>query len=105
MSRPVFSSVREMFQAVYPGACQRVAISASSTQSSAVAVSCHIIELFATKDCWVKLGANPTAAVNDGTSMFLGAGLFKYFGIQSGHKIAVIRDAADGYLHIIEGAN
>lgn len=108
MSRSVKATNRETFQAIYPGASQRVAVAATSTVSLAVADATSIVELFATADCWVVFGAHPgdspVAVANDGTSMFFGQGLFKYYGIQPDAKVAVIASGtATGFLHIIEG--
>ena len=103
MSRSVFASNRDSFQAIYPGASQKVSIGASSAQSASVGSGTTVVELFATTDCWVSFGASPTAVASPGSSFFLAAGLFKYYGIQPGAKIAVIQESSSGDLHIIEG--
>lgn len=104
MSRSVFASNRDSFQAIYPGRSQRLSVGGSSTQSLSLLSATTIVELFATTDCWVVFGANPTASVNDGSSFFLAAGLFKCYGVQPGVKIAVMQDSTSGDLHIIEGS-
>lgn len=103
MSKSVSASNRDYFQAIYPTTSQRLSVSSSSVQSNAVESGTSIVEIFATTDCWVVFGASPTAVANDGYSFFLPAGLFKYYGIQPGHKIAAIRSSSDGLLYIIKG--
>ena len=89
-------------QAIGPGVSQRLSFTGTSAQSSAVGVNTRLVQLFATEDCWVVFGTNPTAAVNDGSSFFLPGGIFLYYGISGSAKIAAIQDSTSGYLHIIE---
>lgn len=103
MSKSVSASNRDYFQAIYPNASQRLTVAATSVQSNAVDRQTSIVELFATTDCWVVFGSAPVAAANDGASFFLPAGLFKYYGIEPGYKIAAIRSSSDGLLYVIEG--
>jgi hypothetical protein len=79
------------------GDAERVAVSSSSAQSSAI----YAVEvlLHASTKCYVKTGSNPTAAAT--TSIPLEAGEKFHLRLTYGHKIAVIRDSADGYLHIV----
>jgi hypothetical protein len=76
---------------------QRVAVASTSAQSSAV--SANEVMLHASTKCYVLAGADPTAAAS--TSIPLEAGEKFHLQITSGHKIAVIRDSADGYLHVV----
>lgn len=93
------------FPAIFPGDSQKVAIGSGSVQSSALSGGTDskttVIRIFATQDCHIKIAANPTA-VADGTCMFLPAGIVEYVGCAPTDKIAVIRDASDGYLYITE---
>lgn len=78
------------------GTVERVASVAASGQSAAIVA--EEVLLHASHRCFVLSGANPTAAAT--TSIPLEAGEKFHMRITSGHKIAVIRDTADGYLHI-----
>jgi hypothetical protein len=80
------------------GAGSRISVGSSSSQSSAVTAT--EVLLHASTKCYVKAGSDPTA-VADGDSIPLEAGEKFHMRITSGHKIAVIRDSADGYLHIV----
>jgi hypothetical protein len=75
---------------------ERVAVSSTSAQSAAI--SANEVTVHASTKCYILAGANPTAAAS--TSIPLEAGEKFSFQIPAGHKIAVIRDSADGYLHI-----
>ena len=79
---------------------QKVSFTGTSAQSSAV--DCTMIGLFATQDCWIVFGSNPTAASNNGSCRFLPGGIQFHFRIKDGDKIAVIQDSASGDLHIAE---
>jgi len=78
------------------GAVERVAVGAASAQSGAIVAS--EVLLHASVKCYVLAGADPTAT--DATAIPLEAGEKFHMRITSGHKIAVIRDDADGFLHI-----
>jgi hypothetical protein len=82
------------------------AVGATSAQSSAVGASTKRVVLVATVDCWVSLGANPTAAAATAGSFFLAAGAQTYpLKVTPGTtKIAAIRNSESGYLSIIESA-
>lgn len=107
MARQPIDANAKGWQTIYPGVCQKVSFTGASTQSAATTTGAAglgtiMVELFATEDCWIKIGSDPTAVANNGSSFFMGAGLFKTYGIIPGHKIAVIRDTTSGDLHIIE---
>ncbi len=78
------------------GAIERVASGAASAQSGAITAT--EVLLHASKRCYVLAGANPTASAT--TAIPLEAGEKFHMRITSGHKIAVIRDTEDGFLHI-----
>ena len=88
------------FQAIYIGTNQTVSITGTSAQSSAFQTGARIVRLFATQDCFVAIGSNPTATTSD---CFMPSGLVQYFGVQEGQKLAVIRSSSNGTLYITEG--
>jgi hypothetical protein len=88
------------FQAIVAGTSSTVAFTASSVQSSAFGAETTIIRVISTEDCFLKFGANPTAATTD---MFLPSGAIGYFGVTAGEKVAAIRSSASGTLYITEG--
>lgn len=104
-STPVQTNEREnRFQAIYPGVSQALAFIVTSGQSAALATKTTLVRLFATKDCFIKVGTNPTAA-NDGTSMFIASGIYEYIGIDQSagaQKIAAISNGTNGTLYITE---
>lgn len=79
------------------GTTTRVAATSTSAQSGAITAT--EVMIHASTRCFIKAGSNPTA-VPDGDSIPLEAGEKFHKRITSGHKIAVIRDTADGYIHI-----
>lgn len=91
------------FEAIYPGTSQKRSFTGTSAQSSALGAKTTIVRLYATEDCHIKTGANPTA-VADGTCLFLPANSVEYIGVEPTHKVAVIQDTASGDLFITEGA-
>lgn len=70
-----------------PNAEQLVNIAASSTQSSAFTSTTSLIRVHADAICSIAIGANPTATTS---KKRLAANQTEYFGVSSGHKIAVI---------------
>ncbi len=77
---------------------QRVAVATASAQSTAI--TANEVLLHASVKCYVCSGPNETA-IATGTSIPLEAGEKFHLRIRSGEEIAVIRDASDGFLHII----
>ncbi len=102
MSTKAQANLQQSFEAIYAGVSQKVVTVVGSTQGSAFTAKTSVIRVFATKDCHLAFGADPTA-VADGTNMFLPAGMIDYIGVTPGQKVAAIRDAADGVLYITEG--
>lgn len=92
----------QYFQALHPGTSQKVSVGAASAQSTALSENTSVAYVFSTVDCFIKLGANPTAVAD--TSMFIPAGILVPIGVSDGPKIAVIRKATSGDLYITEGA-
>lgn len=90
------------FDAIYPGASQKVAFD-GSVASTALSGMTSIVEVSSTQDCHLAFGAAPVAAA-DGTCMFLPKGVVRRVGVQPNSKIAAIKDSAGGNLFITEGA-
>lgn len=107
-STPVKSDKSVIYwQAMIPGVNQRQAVSGSSQKIALGGTNTSLIRIFATQDCWVKIGeySSIVAAVNDGTSMFLGGGQFEYLGISDSivqPGVAVIQDSVAGTIHVVE---
>lgn len=89
------------FPIIRPGNSQKIAFTGTSQQSSAFGVDVSIVQIFATEDCYIKIGADPTA--NTTTSSFVPSGFILYYNAVPGEKIAVIRSTANGTLYITEG--
>lgn len=117
MSTPANSEYKdEGFQAIIPGATEVIAFTNSASQSRAFSQrgandafnvdNCTLIRLFATQDCWIAFGSNPTAAVvSSGAkeNMYhLPGGFLDFIGVTPGQKLSVIRDTANGTLYITE---
>lgn len=64
-----------------------VAIGGTSAQSAAFAATTRIVRIHTDAICSIAFGSNPTATAN---SKRLAAGQTEYFGVQGGHKVAVI---------------
>ena len=70
------------------GISQNLAITGASQQSAALATpGLFAVRVVATADCYVAIGANPTATTS---STLLVAGLPEYFSARAGEKVAVI---------------
>lgn len=95
---------RDHYQALKPGASQKISFTGTSSQSAFLDGNTKMIRVFPTKDCWIVFGVSPTAAPNDGSSCFLPGGIIQFLVAPGGYKIAVIRDSSNGDLHIVEGA-
>ena len=66
-----------------------VPISASSTQSQAFALGTNFIRVHCDAICSIQIGVNPTAVTSVKRMI---AGQTEFFGVQPGHKIAVIQN-------------
>jgi hypothetical protein len=75
-----------------------VAIGAASAQSAAI--TARAVLLSPDQNCWIAMGANPTAVVGAG-SLFIPVGALVTLPIQPGQKIAVIQAGAAGNLSMI----
>lgn len=70
-----------------PGYTQQVAIGGASAQSAAFGGQTTFIRVHTDAACRIAIGSNPTAAA---TTQRMAAGSTEFFGVKSGHKIAVI---------------
>jgi len=103
MSRSPFSDSvgNQIYQAIYVGPSQTIAIGSGSVQSVAVSSTCDIVRIACDQDCFVEIGLNPTASTG---SMFFPKGSVEYFGVDGNYKVAVIQKTTAGTLYITEGA-
>lgn len=100
-STKAIANQHETFEAIIPGTSQKLTTSGASAQSAAVSDKTTLVRLFATNDCYVKFGINPTALA-DGTCVFIPGGIVDFLGITPGDKIATIQFASGGFLFITE---
>lgn len=84
------------------GTTQNVAIGASSAPiTNGFAATTSDIRVVATSNCWISIGAAPTAT-NGAGSTYLPANVVEYFHVTGGQKVAVIQDSASGTLSVSE---
>lgn len=97
------------FQTLTPGSSQKVDFTGTSAQSTQFYIKTSLVALYATEDCFIKIGTDPVATT-DGTSMFipggilLGIGLFTTYNEETVTKMAVIQASSSGTLYITEAA-
>lgn len=84
----------------FTAAGEAVSVSGSSAQSAVFPATGPTkgVRLVSTTNCFVEIGANPTAAAN--TSTYLPAGVVEYFACAAGHRVAVIQASASGTLYV-----
>ena len=92
-----------MFQVISPSKSYALTVGAASVQGPLPSEGVTIVRLFSTVDAWVSFGANPTAAIEGATSVFMPGGVVEYFEIKSDEKIAAIRNVGSGKLYVTEG--
>ena len=106
MSEAPFSRTSgNIFQTIIPGKPHRINFNAAAQSTIQFELDTTVVEIFATKDCWLKFSYTPTAAADDGASIPVPGGLKLTYGVRKGYRCSVIRDTADGVIDIIEGAN
>src|ERR1041385_3502741 len=93
---------RSAVQAIGPSISQKLDFTGTSAQSAAFAAGTSVIRLFATQDCFIKIGGNPTAVVDGVDSHFIPGGIIQYFLVRGTQKLAAISNGTDGTLRIIE---
>lgn len=79
----------------------------NGTSSQSVALNSEIVQLFATKDCYIKFDINPIAKTDkSNNSVFVPSGIYVNYAIIRNDKLAVIKKTADdGVLHITLARN
>lgn len=114
-STPVRSDYHSApWQAIQAKYGQKVAFTSSSAISDVLDDNTSLLKIFATKDCWIKIGASgsttaavPANATRVASLTFVPGGITTYIGVDvniSNPVVAVIRDASDGTLYITEAA-
>ena len=79
---------------------QKVSFDAS-TQSSAVGSDTKAVTLYATEDCWVRRGSDPTATATPGSGdIYIPGSTLMTLPITGGFKIAAIKDTVAGKTHV-----
>lgn len=86
-------------QWVYGDGVQRIPFTADAAPSAVF--TSPLIRLYATADCLINIGDNPTAA-DDGTSFPLGEKSSWVECVTEGQKLSVVSASTDGVLYIIE---
>lgn len=86
----------------FTGVAQNVTVGAASVPTTAgISANIHDVRLVSTTNCWINVGAAPTAAF-DVNNMYLPANVVEYLHVTPGQKIAVIQNAAGGTLNVAE---
>lgn len=85
------------------GASQKVAISTTSAQSTAISTTDNTVLVTPDTTCFVRQGSNPTA-VSDGTDIILLANNQYRLSIGKGNKLAFITASGSGFVYITPGA-
>jgi hypothetical protein len=99
MSKLARDITGHMVPALGLGATLVVAFTGTSAQSAAVDENTLVVRLVATADCFVAIGASPTATTS---SAYLPAGVVEYLAIRPGHKVAALQASAGGNLYITQ---
>lgn len=108
------------FQALTPGKCHQVAFTTGAaaqslafeerppaSQDDLSLPQTTLLQLWATQDCWIVLGDNPTAVAGGAAktdSWMLRGGFYCFIGVVPGQKLSVIGATSNGTLDIVEGA-
>lgn len=74
----------------------------TGTSAVSAAIDSEMVSVYATSDCYINAGANPTATTSN---MFLAAGERLHIVIEEGDKVAAIQATAGGTLHITPAAS
>lgn len=99
MTRLARDITGSIVQAVGWGASQTRAFTGTSAQSAVMGDNTYVVRLTASADCFVAIGANPTATTS---STFLPAGVVEYVEIFPGQRVAAIQASSAGTLYITE---
>lgn len=85
-----------------PATAYNITTSGTSAQGSAVSGTIRVLRLVATADCYVRVGADPTAVAGD---TLIVANFPQFILVAPGEKIAAIQRAAGGLLNVTECAS
>lgn len=73
---------------------ERIVVSSATEGSTAGSLSCAsdecVVDIYATADCWIQIGASPAAEVEGATSRFMAAGERAQYWVETGAKVAGI---------------
>lgn len=87
----------------WKGVSDVIALGAASVQSAVFGSQTREIRVSASGNCWINIGANPTAAATDNNGIYLPANVVDYLHVNPGERLAVIQDgAATGNLCVAE---
>lgn len=91
----------ELLNTVYrPVTTQKVTTSGTSAATSnAIGNGIYVVRLVCTEECYIAIGASPTATAND---FLLPADTVEYFGIRGGQKVAALQVSTGGTLFVTE---
>lgn len=88
-------------QWVYGAGIQRIPFTAAAADSAVFASP--LIRLYATQECFINIGSNPTAA-DDGTSFPLAEKTPWVETVTEGEMLSVVSNGIDGVLYVCEAA-
>lgn len=89
-----------VFPIIRPANPQTLNFTGTASQSQTFQPQVTIGQLFATEDCFIKFGTNPTATSSD---IFIPAGFVLFYNIFGGEKLSVIQKDTAGTLYLLEG--
>lgn len=98
MSKLAIDANAKPIQVMRPQATERVSVSGTSAQSTAIPANCRVIRIISSTDCFYTLDST-TATSSDA---WLPAGVVEYIHVYEGDQIAVIQEFGAGYLYITE---
>lgn len=84
------------------GQSQKVDISSTSAQSAAITAGWALVT--PSTDCFMRQGADPTAASDGTDQILLGGNTYRVVGIAAGNKLAFKTTSATGSVYITPGA-
>ncbi len=88
------------FPAIFIGVAYTVVTSGTSQQVT-FTDNPSIVKFYATQDCFIAHGLNPTAS---SSTSFHAGGTTDYYGILPGYKLAVIQSSVSGTVRITQGS-
>jgi len=89
-------------QSIFAGAGSSQALAISSTSAKASIRDASVV-IYATVDCFMRAGSNPTALAT-GVDQFIPAGVMLRVALQPGYQLAFVTSSASGTVYISPGA-